>query len=137
MARRIERLNEQLKRELAVLIQSGLRDPRVVGVTVTAVRTTADLNLARVLVRLSGTDDEKAAALDGLDRAAPWLRRELGRDLRIRRVPELAFQEDVAQERAARIEELLAEVRPEGGWQDDDGEDGADAQGDEGAETDR
>lgn len=137
MARRIERLNEQLKRELAVLIQSGLRDPRVVGVTVTAVRTTADLNLARVLVRLSGTDDEKAAALDGLDRAAPWLRRELGRDLRIRRVPELAFQEDVAQERAARIEELLAEVRPEGGWQDDDGEDGADAPGDEGAETDR
>ncbi|MEK9502196.1 30S ribosome-binding factor RbfA [Gaopeijia maritima] len=137
MARRIERLNEQLKRELAVLIQSGLRDPRVVGVTVTAVRTTADLNLARVLVRLSGTDDEKAAAIDGLDRAAPWLRRELGRDLRIRRVPELAFQEDVAQERAARIEELLAEVRPEGGWEEEDGEDDAETPVDEGAETDR
>lgn len=122
MPRRIERLNEQLKRELAVLIQSGLRDPRVVGVTVTAVRTTADLDLARVLVRLSGTDAEKAEALAGLERAAPWLRREMGRELRIRRVPEFAFQEDVAQERAARIEQLLAEVRPDGGWVEPDDE---------------
>lgn len=136
MARRIERLNEQLKRELAVLILSGLRDPRVVGVTVTAVRTTADLDLARVLVRLTGTDEEKRAALDGLDRAAPWLRRELGRELRIRRVPELTFQEDVAQERAARIEELLAEVRPEGGWTDDEAE-GDGSPEDEESGTDR
>lgn len=128
MPRRIERLNEQLKRELAVLIRTDLRDPRVAGVTVTAVRTTPDLNLARVLVRLSGSDADKAAALDGLDRAAPFLRRALGRDLRIRRVPELQFHEDVAQERAARIEELLSEVRPEGGWEEeDDDEDGDEA----------
>lgn len=122
MPRRIERLNEQLKRELAVLIQSGVRDPRVAGVIVTGVRTTADLNLARVLVRLTGSDAEKREAMEGLDRAAPFLRRSLGRDLRIRRVPELQFQEDVAQERAARIEELLSEVRPEGGWDDPDAE---------------
>lgn len=122
MARRIERLNEQLKREIAVLIQQGVRDPRVAGVTVTAVRATADLDRARVLVRLIGTPDERAEALEGLHQAAPWLRRELGRDLHIRRVPELAFREDVADERAARIEELLAEVRPEGGWDNDPGQ---------------
>lgn len=122
MPRRIERLNEQLKRELAALIHHGLRDPRVAGVTVTAVRATADLDRARVLVRLTGSDDERNAALDGLQNAAPWLRRELGRDLHIRRVPELMFREDLAQERVARIEELLAEVRPEGGWPDDAGE---------------
>lgn len=129
MPRRIERLNEQLKRELAVLLRTGVRDPRVTGVTVTAVRTTPDLNLARVLVRLTGSDDEKQAVLEGLDRAAPFLRRSLGQDLRIRRVPELQFQEDVAQERAARIEELLSEVRPEGGWDDDEPDDPSDSEG--------
>lgn len=120
MPRRIERLNEQLKREIAVLVSTGLRDPRIGAVTITAVRTTPDLNLARVLVRLTGSDAEKAEALSGLDRAAPFLRRSLGRELRIRRVPELEFVEDQSIERAARIEELLSEVRPEGGWADPD-----------------
>lgn len=123
MARRMERLNEQLKRELSLLIQQGVRDPRVWGVTVTAVRATADLDRARILVRLSGDDEERREALTGLLAAAPWLRRELGRELHIRRVPELDFREDVAEQRAARIEELLAEVRPEGGWDDDDPDD--------------
>lgn len=116
MARRIERLNEQLKREIAVLLRTGIRDPRIAPVTVTAVKTTPDLNLARVLVRLLGSDEEKRAALAGLERATPFLRRSLGRELRIRRVPELDFVEDQSLERAARIEELLAEVRPDGGW---------------------
>ena len=125
MPRRIERLNEQLKRELAIHIRGGLRDPRIQGVAVTAVRTTPDLNLARVLVRLEGTDAEKRQTLDGLDRAAPFLRRMLGRELRIRRVPELDFREDVSQQRADRIEELLSEVRPEGGWSEEEpGDDG-------------
>jgi ribosome-binding factor A len=134
MPRRIERLNEQLKRELAVLLRTGVRDPRIGSVTVTAVRTTSDLNLARVLVRLSGSDEEKREVLEGLDRAAPFLRRTLGSELRIRRVPELAFQEDVSQQRADRIEELLSEVRPEGGWEepDDDNEGDDDAEGDSG-----
>jgi ribosome-binding factor A len=53
-------------------------------------------------------------------RATPFLRRSLGRELRIRRVPELDFVEDLSLERAARIEEILDDVRPEGGWVDDD-----------------
>lgn len=118
--RRIERLNEQLRRELAELLRTRVRDPRLTGVTVTGVRTAPDLTLARVAVQIGGTDDERAAALEGLEASAPFLRRSIGQELHIRRVPELAFQEDRSLERAQRIEELLDEVRPEGGWSDDD-----------------
>jgi ribosome-binding factor A len=117
-SRRVQRLNEQLKRELAVRLRTELRDPRIQGVTVTAVRTAPDLTHARVLVRVLGDDAARGEALQGLDAAAPYLRKALGQALHIRRVPELSFEIDASLERAARIEELLDEVRPEGGWDD-------------------
>jgi ribosome-binding factor A len=124
--RRIERLNEQLKRELAEMLRTRVRDPRVTAVTVTGVRTAPDLTLARVAVHIAGDPASRREALEGLEASTPYLRRSLGQELHIRRVPELVFQEDRSLARAARIEELLDEVRPEGGWVDDepDGEDG-------------
>jgi ribosome-binding factor A len=134
--RRIERLNEQLKRELASLLQTRVRDPRVGSVTVTGVRTAPDLTLARVAVRLGGDPAARREALAGLEAASPFLRRTLGQELRIRRVPELEFQEDASLERAARIDQLLAEVRPEGGWEepgpaDHEGDDEPPVEGDD------
>jgi ribosome-binding factor A len=120
--RRIERLNEQLKRELAAMLRTRVRDPRVGVVTVTGVRTAPDLTLARVAVRLGGDAAAREEALAGLEAAAPFLRRALGEELHIRRVPELEFREDHGLERAARIEELLDEVRPPGGWDEEDDE---------------
>lgn len=117
--RRIERLNEQLKRELAVRLRREIRDPRVDQVTVTAVRAAPDLTHARVLVRLPGDEARQKEAMEGLEAAAPFLRRSLGQDLHVRRVPELEFRVDHSLERAARIEEILDEVRPEGGWSED------------------
>lgn len=127
-SRRIERLNEQLRRELAELIQHRVRDPRVGNVTVTGVRTDSDLTFARVAVRVLGDDEARQEAMEGLEAAAPFLRGTLGRELHIRRVPELAFELDHTLERAARIEEILHDVRPEGGWeeQDEDPEEEAD-----------
>jgi ribosome-binding factor A len=122
--RRIDRLNAQLKRELSGLIRSRLGDPRVSSVTVTDVRVTSDLSLARVFVRTLGSED-RDQALQGLDAAAPYLRRLLGAELQIRRVPELRFEFDETLDHALRIEELLGEVRPEDGWEDP-GDDGAD-----------
>jgi len=112
--RRTARLNEQLKRELSELIRTQVRDPRVGVVTVTGVRTTKDLGVARVHVRTLGADAERADTLEGLTAAAPFLRTALGRLLRVRRVPELRFEEDRSLEHARRIEEVLSEViRPE------------------------
>lgn len=111
--RRLARLNEQLKRELAMLIRTDVRDPRVGVVTVTAVDVTNDLSLARVFVRAMGSESEIVEALEGLNAAAPFLRAALGKELTIRRIPELRFQRDKSLEHAMRIEEILSDVLPE------------------------
>jgi ribosome-binding factor A len=111
-SKRIARLNEQLRRELAELVHTSVRDPRVGVVTVTAVKVVPDLTTARVLVRLVGDDAERQATLDGLQAAAPFLRRTLGQMLHVRRIPELRFSPDASLEHAQRIEAILAEVLP-------------------------
>ena len=109
--RRIERLNEQLRREISDILRREVRDPRIGVPTVTRVEVTPDLWVARVFVRAGGTPADRAEALEGLDGAAAFIRREL-RGLRVRRVPELRFEIDQTLEHASRIEELLREVGP-------------------------
>lgn len=125
--RRVARLNEQLKREVTELLRHKVKDPRIGLLTVTGVRATTDLAHARVLVSVLGEPAEKAATLEGLRAAAPFLRGELSRRLRLRRAPELHFQLDDTLEHATRIERLLEQVLPddrgEGGGAADEGED--------------
>jgi len=111
-SKRIARLNEQLKREIAELVRTQVRDPRVGPVTVTAVDVTTDIGYARVFVWTSGDPEARAATLEGLRAAAPFLRTALGRILTVRRVPELRFEEDKSMEHARRIEQVLSEVLP-------------------------
>ena len=114
MSKRRARLNEQLRRQLSELIRTQVRDPRVGLVTITGVDTAADLGSARVYVRVTGGAEEMEQNLEGLGAAAPFLRTSLGRILHIRRVPELRFQEDRSYAGAARIEQVLSEVLPDG-----------------------
>ncbi len=123
--RRIERLNEQFKREITSILLEDVRDPRIGTLTVTGVDVTSDLWLARVHVRLFGDNAERAEALAGLEAAAPFIRRSLASSLRLRRVPELRFVEDHTQEQASRIEEILRSVLPEDRGTEGDGADGA------------
>lgn len=118
MSRRLERLNEQLKREISRILRTEVRDPRVGVPTVTGVDVTPDLWMAKVYVRLTGSEDEQREAMEGLEAAAQYIRRLLGEELHIRRVPELEFHVDRSLERAQRIEEILDEVRPEEGWEE-------------------
>lgn len=111
-SKRIARLNEQLKREIAGLLRTEVRDPRIGLVSVTGVQVATDLGSARVFVQVLGDDRERAETLAGLDAAAPFLRRTLGQELRIRRIPELRFLEDPSLERAQRIERILSQVLP-------------------------
>ncbi len=130
MSKRIARLNEQLKREISGLLRTGVRDPRVGVVTVTGVETSGDLAVAKVFVRVLGSDEERNESLAGLEAAAPFVRRELGQFLHVRRVPELRFQFDRSFEHAQRIDELLQEVASADAARADDAEDVEDASDD-------
>jgi ribosome-binding factor A len=112
MPRRVQRVGEQLKREISSVLRSDVDDPRVAGVTVTSVEVSPDLTFARVWVQLTGEEERRKTALQGLAAAAPFVRRQLGPLMRVRRIPELEFQEDLTLARAMRIEALLREVGP-------------------------
>ena len=109
---RTDRLNEQLKQEISLLIRGEVRDPRVGMATITAVESSRELDHARVYVTALGDDAQKRNVVEGLQSAAPFLRRELGRRLHIRRIPELHFELDQVLENASRIESLLREALP-------------------------
>jgi len=115
--RRLARLNEQMKREISEILRTAVRDPRVGHPTVTGVEVTPDLWMARVYVRADPSlpAGEGEELLLGLEAAAPFIRREVGKSLRLRRVPELRFMADDTLEYALRIEKILREVLPEDG----------------------
>jgi ribosome-binding factor A len=108
--RRVARLNEQLRRELTELLRREAKDPRVAQVTITAVRTAPDLSFARVFIVPPLDAAAARETLAGLQAAAPFLRRELGARLHVRRAPELHFTPDESLAYARRIEALLHEV---------------------------
>lgn len=110
--KRQDRLNEQFKREIAEVLRTNVRDPRVGLPTVTQVDVTPDLWMARVFVRPDPSVGATDELMEGLEAAAPFIRRELGKVLRIRRIPELRFEEDRTLEQALRIERILSEVLP-------------------------
>lgn len=114
MSRRIERLNEQVRREVADILQFGVKDPRIGFVTVTEARVAPDLSFARLYVRPMGNEQEQEAAFEGLHAATPYIRRELGKRLKVRQVPELRFEADHALEHAMHIEKLLADIKKSG-----------------------
>jgi ribosome-binding factor A len=109
--RRQERVAHLLQAELGRLLLREARDPRLREVTVTAVRMTRNLQLARVYVRTLG-EPAADATLRALAKAAPFLRGSVARALGLRVVPELRFEYDTVPDQARRVEELLDEGAP-------------------------
>ncbi|HSJ14935.1 MAG TPA: 30S ribosome-binding factor RbfA [Longimicrobiales bacterium] len=109
-SRRVARVGEQIRREITEILRLQVRDPRIGMVTVTDVRVTPDLEQARIRVSVAGDADEQESSLTGLRAAAPYIRGELGRRMRIRRVPELRFELDDSLSHVRRIDELIADI---------------------------
>ena len=107
---RTQRLGEQIKRDLALLIQRELKDPRIGMVTVNFVDLSKDLSYADVNVTALVTDDSDEKIIESLtilNEASTFLRMELGRALKVRKVPHLRFHYDDSLKRGARINALI------------------------------
>ena len=124
--KRTDRLNEQLKQEISLLVRDEVRDPRVTLATITAVQTSPELDHAKVYFTALGDEQEREEVLAGLRSASPFIRSQLGRRLHMRRIPELHFEFDRQLEEAMRIEALLREALPE---EERPEADGADTEG--------
>ena len=111
--RRPDRVAEAVREEIAAFLAGGVKDPRVVGlVTVTAVEMARDLAQATVFVSVLGEAEERETTMEGLKSVAIGLRGRVGRALKLRLAPAITFKMDDSIARAARIESLLASVKP-------------------------
>ncbi len=104
---RIDKINEEVKRELSMVLRE-LKDSRIPMMTsVVAVNVTNDLRYAKVYVSVLGDEETKKKALQGLKSAAGFVRREMGRRVQMRITPEFIFELDNSIEHGAYINELL------------------------------
>ena len=103
---RTNRVAEQMKKELGEIINQKIKDPRVGFVTVTDVDLTNDLQIATVYISVYGDEAEKEASLIGLSKASGFIRTEVGRRIRLRKVPEISFKFDEAHEYGNRIDAI-------------------------------
>jgi ribosome-binding factor A len=111
--RRPDRVAEAVREEIAAFLASGVKDPRVTGlVTVTGVEMSRDLAQATVFVSIYGDDADRETTMEGLQSVASGLRGRVGRALKLRLAPAITFKTDDTVARAARIESLLASVKP-------------------------
>ncbi|HTN42896.1 MAG TPA: 30S ribosome-binding factor RbfA [Nitrospiria bacterium] len=107
--KRSERVGDQIRMEIADILMTKVKDPRVGFVTVTSVEVSEDLRNAKVFISVLGPD--AARSFQGLEKARSFIRSELGRRLKLRFVPELSFHEDHTAEEAAKIFKLMEKVK--------------------------
>lgn len=106
---RTQRIGDQMQRELAQLIRREVKDPRVGLVTITAVDVSRDVGHAKIYVTVMGQDDAAAIAqsIKVLNTAAGFLRMQLGREMKLRSVPQLHFHYDESVVRGAHLSSLI------------------------------
>ena len=108
---RAERIAEEIRNEVGLMLAGELRDPRLAGpVNITEVRVTPDIRTIRVFVQLEGGENERADALEGLKAASGFIRHELVERLQLRRAPDVHFMVDESEEYGRHIDELLRDV---------------------------
>lgn len=109
--RRAKRVSETLREELAELIAYELEDPRVSTVDVTDVQVAPDMKRAVVRISVAGGNEDRDAAIAGLEHARGFLRRQIARRLQLFRTPEFHFEADAALGPPARVEQLLKRIQ--------------------------
>lgn len=111
-SRRVSRVSSLIKREVSQMLLNGIKDDRVGAgmVSITDIDLSGDLQHATIFVSIYGTKEAKLETMEGLKASTPFVRRELGHRIRLRRTPEIIFEEDTSLERGDRMLNLLNEI---------------------------
>jgi ribosome-binding factor A len=113
-SKRSLRVGDMILKEISeMLIKGNIRDPRIEPVVLTGIKLTDDLGFARVYFTVIGDQIDKQNIMEGLQSASSYIKRELSRRLRIRRIPDLKFEFDEVLQEGYRIDELLRKTKGE------------------------
>jgi ribosome-binding factor A len=109
-SKRPKRVADMIKNEIALLLLSKVKDPRLTSVSIVDAEVTKDLRRAIVYYSVLGDDSQVKKAAEGLDRAKGFIRSHLARELGMRVTPELVFKQDRSMEHQEKMERLLKEI---------------------------
>jgi ribosome-binding factor A len=113
-SKRSLRVGDMILKEISeMLIKGNVRDPRIEPVVLTGIKLTDDLGFARVYFTVIGDQIDKQNIMEGLQSASSYIKRELSKRLRIRRIPDLKFEFDEALQEGYRVDELLRKTKDE------------------------
>lgn len=113
---RIQKINDEIRKEAAEIVRSELKDPRIGTLTsVTRAETTSDLKYCKVFVSILGDDSQKKDVMEGLRNAAPFMRKLLAMRINLRNTPEVRFELDESLEYGIHMEELIRRIREDEG----------------------
>ncbi len=105
-----DRISGRIRQILSVLLLRDVADPRLQGLTITEVEIDPELMYARVYVNALGEEDRQPEVMQALKQAKGFLRREVGKRLRVRKIPDLAFYWDASLDRGERINQLISRL---------------------------
>ncbi|MGI6513440.1 MAG: 30S ribosome-binding factor RbfA [Syntrophomonadaceae bacterium] len=108
--RRLDKLAEEIKREISAILTEEVKDPRISMVSVTRVEVSNDLGAARVMLSILGDEKKQAETMQALEKARGFIRTELSNRIRLRQTPEINFRLDRSIEHGIRISSIIDEL---------------------------
>ena len=111
-SKRSEQLEKYLKREINKVIYREINDPRIKFITITKIQVSSDLKYAKIFVSTFNDNDEdrQKLALEGLEHATKFIRGEIGKDLKLRFIPEITFKIDKDIEYQYKLQKIISEI---------------------------
>jgi ribosome-binding factor A len=113
ISKRPQRVGDLIREVICEMLLRDLNDPRLESVTITEVEVTADLKLATVFFSARGNRPREEASLHGLQGATGYIRKKLGKELRLRYVPDLLFKVDQSFEYGSKIDRIIRTLQEE------------------------
>jgi len=112
--KRSEKVADLIQKEISQMLVKSIKDPRIGFVTITRVSVSEDCRFAKIYFSVVGTLEERERSIKGLESAKGYVRKELGRRIRLRYTPDIVFQFDPSIEYAIHMEELIQSIHPKG-----------------------